>query len=472
MSLYYPQVGILLKVTWEDFGKPNAALNEIYDLAIACRNVIVERNDYSEADTVKLSFDYKAFPFDPRCIRACGISVFMENVKKVFDGNGIQVKLTPNDKPIGTKGANKVFVGFADESSIKFDDDTRTVTFEGRDFTGLLIDIKRINSDPIPLSKPLDQIISDLLKEQKTTEAIQVVNRTGEELPTLAKLAADLDSATSVKNQKRKETYWDIIQDLLSRVGLLGFIEIDKFIISKPQNIYEKKKLKQFIYGGNIKDLSFSRKLGRSKNFNIRVVSFNSLTKSVESAKIPLEATTPGIAGPEVTIPQLDKDGKKIDPPKVADYITFPVKDVVNKEQLIRIGESIFEEMSRQQIEGSFTTYEMQIPEETFDDDGARVKTTPVDFSSISNGTGIRIYLRQEDLKEIKSDSTESEKTAFLLRRGYGQKFSKAFASSLDRINTAFYTKSVRFELDQENGFSMQIEFINFIDIDSALQGK
>jgi len=471
MSLYYPQVGVKLRITWEDFGKPNDVLKELLDLNIACKNVIVERNDYSEADTVKINFDYKAFPFDPRCIRACGISVFMENVKRVFDHNGIQVKIVPNDLPIGTKGANKVFIGFADESNIKFDDESRIVTFEGRDYTGLLIDQKRINSDPISLSKPLDQIITDLMVEQEATKEIQVVNRTGEELPTLAKLAADLNSNTSVKNQRRKETYWDIIQDLLSRVGLLGFIEIDKFVISKPQNIYEKRKLKQFIYGGNVKDLTFTRKLGRAKNFNVKVVSFDPLNKTVLEAKIPLEATTPGIAGPEVTIPQLDKDGKKIDPPKVADYVTFPIKDIVNKEQLIKIGESIYEEMSRQQIEGNFTTYEMLIPEETFDDKGVRVKTTPVDFSSISNGTGIRIYMKQDDLKAIGTKSTESEKIAFLMRRGYDKKFAKAFASSLDRINTAFYTKSVRFELDQENGFTMALEFINFIDIDSALQG-
>lgn len=472
MSLYYPQVGIILKVTWEDFGKPNEILNTIYDLNIACRNVTVERNDYSEADTVKLNFDYKAFPFDPRCIRACGISVFMENVKKVFDGNGIQVKIVPNDLPIGNKGANKVFVGFADEASITFDEDTRSVSFEGRDFTGLLIDTKRINTDPIPLSKPLDEIIKDLLKEQKTTEAIEVVNRTGSALPIVAKLASDLNPVTAVKNQKRKETYWEIIQGLLADIGLLGFIEIDKFIISKPQNIYEKKKLKQFLYGGNIKQLNFKRKLGRAKNFNVKVVSLNPLTKTVEKALIPKEATTPGIAGPEITIPQLDKDGKKIEPPKVADYVTFPVPNIVNKEQLIKIGESIFEEMSRQQIEGSFSTFEMEIPEETFDEDGIRVKTTPVDFSSISNGTGIRIYMKQVDMKEIGTNSTEKEKFAFLKKRGYSDDFAKAFANSVDKINTAFYVKSVRFEMDQENGFSMNVEFINFIDIDSALKGQ
>ena len=67
-------------------------------------------------------------------------------------------------------------------------------------------------------------------------------------------------------------------------------------------------------------------------------------------AKIPstdvLYPFNPNIKAPRVTIPQLDKDGKKIDPPKDADFMTFTVKDVTNKEQLIKIGESIFEELS------------------------------------------------------------------------------------------------------------------------------
>lgn len=466
MSLYYPQAAVILRVTWEDFGTNAPELKDTGDIRVSAKNVVVERNDYSEADTAKISFDYNAFPFDPRCVRACGISIFMANQKRLFREDGKAAILEPNDLSIEADDSNKVFVGFADESSISFDDDSRTVTMEARDFTGLFIDQKRVNTSPIPLSKPIDQILADLIQEQEATKLIEVVNRTGEVLPTLSKLAPDFNPATAVKNQSRKETYWDIMISILGRVGLVGFIELDKFIITKPQNIYEKKQIKQFIYGGNVKDLNYTRKLGRAKNFNVKVVSFNVLEKRVETASIPEEATAAHIKGPRVTIPQLDKDGKKIDPPKDADFVTFPVKDVSSKEQLIKIGESIYEEMSRQQIEGSLTTYEMEVPEE--DSSG---NVSPINFSQIRNGTAIRIFLAQEELKAISSSSTDAEKKAFLMKRGYPEKLASAFSQSLNRINTAFYTKSVTFELDQENGFTMKLDFINFIDLDSSLVG-
>jgi hypothetical protein len=47
-----------------------------------------------------------------------------------------------------------------------------------------------------------------------------------------------------------------------------------------------------------------------------------------------------------------------------------------------------------------------------------------------------------------------------------------AFAQSINRINTPFYVKSAMFKLDQDNGFEMDIDFINFIDIDNALLGN
>jgi hypothetical protein len=83
MSIYYPQCAVKLRVTWEDFGSKDSSLLQVSDIDIQCRTVMVDRNDYSEADTVKLTIDYKAFPFDPRCVRSCGITVFMQNIKKM-----------------------------------------------------------------------------------------------------------------------------------------------------------------------------------------------------------------------------------------------------------------------------------------------------------------------------------------------------------------------------------------------------
>lgn len=460
MSLYYPQASITLRVTWEDFGTGDPVLKETVVIPMSCKKLTVERNDYSEADTFKAVIDYATFPFDPRCIRSLGVSVYMENRKEVFKRSNDLSLIIPSVE-------NTIFQGFADESSVNFDDDSRTVSIEGRDFTSFFIDKRRLIQKTIPLSKPLDKIIKELIDEQEAASKIEIDNRTGQVLPTLAELAPDFNSKTGVKNPKRRETYWEIFQDLLGRVGLLGFIEIDKFVIAKPQNIYEKKQYKQFIYGGNIKDLSYTRKLGRSKNFNVKILSLNIGTKKVIEAKIPKEATsesfTKNFGSVEITIPQLDKDGKKITPEKPADYLTFPVKDINNKEKLIEIGESVYSELSRQQIEGSFTTFEMDIPEIV----GSENKI--VNFNSLRNGTAIRIYLSQDELNSISSTSSEAEKRNFLIARGYPLKVASAFSKSLDRINTAFYTKSVMFEIDQDDGFTMSVDFINFIDIDPSL---
>ena len=459
MSIYYPQAAVVLRVTWEDFGTKLAVLNQKQDIPIACKNIRVERNDYSEADTFKATIDYSAFPFDPRCIRACGITVCMEDRKKLFDGSKPSV-IVPSRE-------NTVFIGFSDESEITFDEETRVVNLEGRDYTALFVDAKRNRTDPISLSKPIDQIINDLIQEQEATKEIVVENRTGAALPTLAQLAPDFNPLTAVKNQKRKETYWDIMQDIVARVGLVGFIELDKYVITKPQNIYEKKNIKHFIYGGNIQSMKFSRKLGRSKDFNVKVRSVNLLDKRIEEALLPEEATDPtfiaNFGNSRITTVQLDKDGKKIDPPKDADFMTFFVKDVNSKEQLIKIGESVYEELSRQQIEGLLKTFEMEIPEEV--DTG----TSPIKFNQIRNGTAIRIFMSQDELNQISSESPIGDKIAFLIKRGYPQDLAKAFAESLNRINTAFYTKSVAFNHDSEDGFSMELEFINFTDLDQAM---
>lgn len=469
MSVYFPQAAVFLRVTWEDFGTNDPVLKETADLRLSVRNLVVERNAYTEADTAKVTFDFNSFPFDPRCVRACAVSIFMENRKKVFNQDNSLALIEPNDLDIDTAGANKIFIGFADESNITFDDDAKTITLDCRDFTSLFIDQKRVNTEPVPLSNPIDVVIKNLIDEQEATKSIQIVNRTGEPvLPILSQMAPDFNPTTAVKNVKRNETYWDIMMSILGRVGLIGFIELDKFIITKPQNIYEKKNIKQFVYGFNIKDFKFTRKLGRSKNFNVKVMSSNLSTKEVLTALIPKDATDPQFitrhGNTEVTIPQLDKEGKKIDPPKAADYVSFTVKDVNDKDRLIKIGESVFDEMSRQQIEGSLTTYEMEIPEE----DNGNI----VIFNQIRCGTAIRILLTPEEMGALKSDSGPDEKARFLIKRGYPADVAKAFSSSLARINTAFYTKSVTFELDQENGFSMKIDFINFIDIDSNLLGN
>ncbi len=470
MSLYYPQGAMTFKIRWEDFGKTgNPVLNEVYTLRVLARNLVVEINDYNEADTFNCEIDYKSFPFDPRTLRSIGVTIHIQDKTKIFTGSKLNLIEPTVD--------NTIFTGFVDESNIEFDDTSRIVRLEGRDFTGLFADQKRLINEPIPLSLPIDKIIENLIAEQEATKTIAVEVRLEGVLPTLSKLAPDFDPVTAVKNVKRNETYWDIMQSIVAKAGLIGFIEKDKYIITKPQTLFNREKTKQFIYGKNIKRLSYRRKLGRQRNFNIKVVSLNLEKKKTIEAKIPKESKPfleDGVTknpffirfgGENITIPQLDKEGNKIDPPKDAPFLTFRIADIASKEHLISVGEKIFEELSRQELEGSLMTFEMEIPEQIENKD--KNKTNPVKFSTIRTGTPIQIIMDQDDLDQIKTIATVKQIKKFLILRGYEARVAEAFAQSMNRVSSPFFTKTVKFTISQTEGFQMDLDFINFIELDN-----
>ena len=187
-----------LRIRFEDFGTDDPILTDIYTLRVLARNLTVEINDYTEADTFTCEIDYKSFPFDPRNIRSCGVTIHVEDREKIFSGNSLDL-LQPRE-------SNTLFTGFADEESIAFNDDSRVVTMEGRDFTALFLDEKRINTTPIPLARPVNEIIQTLINEQQATKELEVELRLGTQtdLPTLSQLAPDFNPVTANRNPKKK----------------------------------------------------------------------------------------------------------------------------------------------------------------------------------------------------------------------------------------------------------------------------
>ena len=378
MSYYYPQGVIVLRVLLEDFSSGSVRLQKPYTFTAVAKSLDVNLNSYNEADTFSATIDYRNLPFDPRIIRSLGVSIHMENKGAIFKQNmsGALDTITPN-------ADNLIFQGFADSDKIDFDEDTRTVTVEGRDFTALLIDREYLG-DPIPLTKPVDKVIRDLLDQLPQTKVeagdpgqgidIELVGITTADLPTLANLATGKGKLEGAKNGRKSRSYWDKIQEIISDSGLIAYISLDKLIITKPRNLYDRSKSKVFIYGRNVKTLEFERKLGRQKGFNVRVVSLNTKDKKIEDARIPEEASVEwckeiGVRREAIKLPVVkaagkgnQEQGKTEVKAETAPYMTFKVaQDIASKEQLISIGEKIYEELGRQQIEGKLSTREMRI---------------------------------------------------------------------------------------------------------------
>lgn len=460
MSVYYPQASLTLRVRWEDFGnEADAKLQSVYSLPIVARRISVNINDYTQADTFEAEIDYKQFPFDPRSIRACGVTVSMQDMKKVFQGSALE-QIKPNAE-------NTIFLGFADEESIVFDDDKRVVKLEGRDFTSLLIDRKYLRG-PIDLTKKLDTLLTEILADLAEVAEIKLDNRVPGELPVLGKFATQFTSAAQKKNVKLDENYWEVIQDLVGRAGLIAYIELDKLVLSTPRVLYDRNKAKRFIYGRNIKDLEFKRKLGRKKNFNVLVRSLNVDKKEVLEAEIPKEASDTwardtGVPQRRIQIPVINADGSP-GTPKDAPIIALRVANVADKPQLVKIGEQIYEELGRQQIEGSFKTREMETKD---------VQNVCFNLMKLRNGTPLQIDIDQGDLNGVNRIDSVSKKAQFLVSRCYDRKVAQVLAETLSnpRFNGPFYTKAVQFTLDSESGMEIKVDFINFIELPPQLAG-
>lgn len=481
-SYYYPQAAIYLRLRLEDFGDKSANIaDKSFDIRCLARRITVNRNDYTKADTFEAEIDYKNFPFDPRCIRACAVTVAIQDMGRVFtDTNSLN--------PIALTEENVAFIGFADEESITFNDDTRTVKLEGRDFTAMLIDRKYLAGN-VAVDKPLDQVIKLMLSELEETKDLIVDVRVSGALPTLAEFWSDKGELSGRKNTKKDQSYWDLIQSIVSDAGLIAYIELDKLVISKPRVLYDRNQAKKFVYGKNLKNLEFKRKIGRKKGFNIVVRCLNVETKEVLEALIPKEATDEwsnetGIPNTEVIIPKVvpskpstmagkpqegqnqlsDEEAEaKGDP---APYIAFRVTNVTSKQQLIEIGQSIYEEIGRQQIEGSFETREMKIKFKRLDN-----KEEIFNILQLKIGTPIIVEIEGDDIAIIRNIKNQAGIEDYLVKRKYDRRVARSLAQSIGKSNTPFYTKSVTYTMDAERGFDCKVEFLNFIETNNPALG-
>lgn len=470
MSYYFPQASVTLKVLFEDFqARSQAELQKTYTLEVECKRLNVNGNDYKTSDTFDCEIDYKNFPFDPRTIRACGVTIHIEDMQSVYNSDGSLNKIVPSKQ-------NAVFVGFVDKENINFDDSKRLVKFEGRDLTALLIDEKYAQNTPISLAAPVDVAIGSFLAQFPATKEIKVVNKTGKELPSLAYYYPGFNNGSGLTGSKspgQHESYWEIIQDIVNRAGLIAYMHLDQLWISNPRTVFNSNNAVKFIYGKNIKSLEFSRKLGRHKGFNVMVRSLAG--KDVITAKVPEEAEADwlkamGLTATAIRVPKLKPDGTlDTTQDQLGPYMSFKIPHIGTHAQLVKIGQKTFEELIRQDLEGSLETNEMlahsgnseQDPNyKVYDLTTGTTGGLPLDV-----GQPVSIQIEMDDLNKITQLATVAERTRYLIQHGYDKTVASIFAKTLGKTASVFYTKSYQLSLDADSGFKFKLNFINFIDL-------
>jgi hypothetical protein len=466
MSTFYPQMVMVLSVLWEDYKRGSASKSQAgnYTIALVPESVSVKINDYRTADTFNCELDYKNFPFDPRSIRSIQVTVHVEDARRILDW----------PDAVQPKPETTIFAGFADETTIDLDEDNRKVSFSGRDLTSILIDTRWDGTLVDVQNVTLDVVIKRILGKLDATKGLKVSFRIRGKMPTLAQIpggygdpAAGPDGELRNKRSARpNESYWDVIQDLITRAGLIGYIEIDTLVITDPNALYDRKDAKQFIYGRNLTSLQMKRKIGRVKDINLKLTSMNPrLAEPVITCHIPRDATPAfkkrmKVPDGDIMIERIRPDGTKEEKPEPAPFLAFNIPRAPSRQRLIEIGENIFEEMSRQQIEGQIKTGEMM---------GRNLQGVEFDLTKMRIGTPIDIKIDNSDLVGMREIDSETEREHYLRERGYTAEVAKYFAKTFTGFGSPFYTKGVEMAMGADDGFSLTIEYVNFIELKEDL---
>ena len=486
MGIYYPKAVVGLDIITHDYGVEGTP--EKISTVIVPVRCTVNVNTYTQADTFNVVMRFEDFPFDPRLIRSLHATIAILDLKGL---KNIQVKDLRNIRE------NAVITGFADTHSISLDQTERTITFAGRDYTSVFIDTKFDNAAledangkrlrKIDLNKPLVSVLEDVMSNVPSRGEIKIEDRTKGAVPNVRVATAGnydlVNGKTSTDGNffyvNQNQTYWDVIVSLCEAVGVICYIELDKMVLNLPRILYQgqtlaTKRIVPFIYGNNLMRLDFHRNLSRKKRFNLVLRSWNIRTAQPTEVSIPRDASTEWAKSINVDksvqmIKELDPSGVPISKPAPA--FSFSYYNL-NKEELIRIGEKTFEEIIRQQVEGSFETREMRVN----DTEGAEF-----DLTQLRVGTPVQIEITAKDLQYITRKSLEGDNISdgrrkdYLIRRGYRPETAQALidtvAKSTGKIRPTFYLKEAQIEMGGD-GFSVRGDFVNYIHLGTKEGGR
>lgn len=399
----------------------------------------VERNDYREADTASVTFDFEDFPFDPRLIRGAIFMIYIADLSALsgVTGHEFWTSLTPDER-----GLFAIFAGVVDDVINEIDDEGRRTKLKGRDYTAYLLDAS------LPKEKEIDwgtktfvQHIRELLDFRVTTKPIEIVKRgTVPDFKPADYKSVKKESAESSKRKRLEgETYWEAIQEIALEAGFIVFMELDKLVIQEPKTMnpdrIDESRLWRWTLGGNVKSYRPSRRLGRQHGLNVQVTSFNG-----ETGK-RMRAIAPQKGEEELTeVAPIIRIGGSAKPSTAQTQFVvtpFVVRNISDQDQLQRIADSIYAQLRHFEMEADLET------DSLFDSNGRPVW-------GIQYSDPVRVDLSKSWVGTILVKSL-SEQIDALVALGYKLEDAKELLERLDHLDLPFILDSARFSYSTES---------------------
>lgn len=364
------------------------------------KSASVELPGYRQAGKFSLEFDWRELPIDPRLIRSAAVEIFAGTVSaqdfatgmtSVEPGGRRRSVLNTTDDGGLARDDLMLIAGIVDTWYVEHNEESSVVKLEGRDLRGVFLDSPM---DPevlskIDLSRPVTDVISDVLKGHPAAGYMKIKYSPGDWPGGKPPAVLDKEGLTRVRKKANGEgasagsqsdtiSAWDIITRYCFLVGAVPFFRGRDIVVRPATSIFDQSKPKfssadkvfdpatrlddqgdpfttrKMVFGRNIKSLSFERKLSGTKVPVVEIVSFDTSSTERGAKKLLIEQWPPKdekmarIAGvsPSGEVSQEDK-------------VKISVPGIRDRNKLLGIARSVWEEVGRGELGGACRTTQM-----------------------------------------------------------------------------------------------------------------
>jgi len=448
----------------------------------------IERNALAAADTASAVLNYINAPIDPRILRAAHVELVLGVVSESDYESGMELSTTRSDGSLtslveapgeGSLLGVTRFVGFVDSWATRYSPDGDTISLECRDMSAQLRDLRLNPGESIDLDLPIDEGVSAFLESVSATSRGIEVTYLGEGSPPVPSASAPVRRrarrgrvARRARRGDQEMSVWDHITDVVRGLGLLPVTSDFALQITEPRTLTSTTDTKRMVYGRNLESLEFSRKLSGVKVPTIEVRSYDPDRGRTLWARYPVRSgeSASGILG--VDNPPRPLRANEI-PPSGANpdegVRVIIVSGVVDPAMLERVAQNSFDQLGRQEIEGTFSTF-----------DSWSYDSTPTisDLLSMKSGDAVELLVssssstEDEDIGSANSLSRiqamdRARRADYLVSLGWDRVVADRFAALQDAtgFQTVFRVQDVRISWDSSDGFKLTCSFVNFITV-------
>lgn len=446
----------------------------------------IERNGLAQADTATIEIPWVDAPIDPRIIRSAHVQLVIGSVPASDFEAGVSRDSRRSDGTLvsvvraGDEGATD-FLGFIDSWSVEYSDTGDRLKFECRDMSAVIRDRQLGAGETIDTSLPVDRGVAEFLSRLgPTTDGIEVVFDGDGDAPTPG------DSAPQRRRTRRgagstrgrsggdRMSAWDHITDVVRAAAFIPVMRGFRLHIIEPRTLYETTGVTRMVYGRNLTQLSFSRKLLGVSVPTIEVRCYDSERGRTLWGRYPVASgqRSSGVVGQDPS-PRPGRANRV--PPSGATpdegIRIMSVTGVTDPAVLERIALNIFEQLGRQEIEGSFETKDIWSYDEEPDD---------ADLLDLDAGDPVDLLMAQAPESDEQSESigesvsnariqamSRARRRDYLESLGWDRRVAERFSALQEAsgYQTVFRVSRSMIRYSADNGISIVVDFMNFITV-------